>query len=1109
MSSITLNQPVTGTIEMGDIAVNSKFVTDQLTNGSGDDFGLSCDVSGYTAICSSPAETSNTGAVYIFTMNSGGTWSQHQKITASDAATSDYFGNDVAIDGSIIAVGATSAESGAGAVYIFERDPDGNYTQSQKLVGNDSNNTFGTSVSLNNGVVVIGDNGHTSSTGAVYIFHRSTSGVWSKIQKITASDASTGDYFGESVSISGDTLVVGAYGENSSRGAAYIFQQTDLGWVEQQKITSATRVIGALFGDRVSISNNTIVIGSKSDAAGKVFVFVRNADGTWPSTESYTLTASDGVSGDKFGSGVSINGGTLIVGANDADKAYIFVRNEDFTWPTTETKILTGTSGDNYGWSVSMGEGLALVGAITYNAGQGAVDAIQLPCIDSRSNYGIKTRGTIESISNITSNAIVKGNALTDGMTHLQGGIVGTTEINVTNYSATGGAVNITNTSQTSGVLVSIAGVSGQTALNITGNLTTFNNLISNTNLNNNGHYNEIQEIASQNGECIDMDGNTMVIGYPYTAGGGEIYIYNFNVDTSTWSLSQTLSGGDTEAGDEFGTSVSIKNRIIVVGAERATVNENNDRGAVYVFRLSGTTWSQDQKLISGDGASGDYFGCSVATNGSLIVAGADGANVPNIDQGAAYIFELSSGGWTQIQKLTIGGGSANDRFGFRASIFNTTILISTYAPNSETGAAYVFDVAQPPSSPSWSLTATLTASDGATGDRFGWSISQSKTTIVVGSAPLPSSTARTGAAYVFELNVSWSQTQKLTASDGVSGYRFGIDVAINNSGSNILIGSYYENSQQGSVYLFNLDGTWSQTQKIVANNGSNNNRLGNYIAISGTQFSTIASGKPSTYVFDIGYVFIGRLTSGNIYGNALTLSSDIDTGGSIYLNRGNIIFGRDNSNVGEQGIVLWGDKNRQTFLKFTEDDESSQEIRYSSENNRLEINCYSNSTSVTSRTTYDRDTGNWSMPADLSVVGAVYKTSGTFRINHPLPSKKDTHQLVHSFVEAPRGDLIYRGKDYLVNGVIDININTSVGMSIGTFEVLCRDAQCFVHNETGWTLVRGNISGAILHIESQTPCDDLIGWMVVAERKDDTFKSAPFTDEDGNVILEPAIVSE
>ena len=140
-----------------------------------------------------------------------------------------------------------------------------------------------------------------------------------------------------------------------------------------------------------------------------------------------------------------------------------------------------------------------------------------------------------------------------------------------------------------------------------------------------------------------------------------------------------------------------------------------------------------------------------------------------------------------------------------------------------------------------------------------------------------------------------------------------------------------------------------------------------------------------------------------------------------------------------------------------------------------------------------------------VHVSGQLTKDSGSFKIPHPLESKNSSHYLVHSFIEGPQADLIYRGKVDLVGGSASVNIDTKVGMTDGTFVALNTDVQCFTTNETGWTAVKGSVSGNVLTITAQdNTCTDTISWMVVGERQDQHMIETGWTDENGKVILEP-----
>jgi hypothetical protein len=155
-------------------------------------------------------------------------------------------------------------------------------------------------------------------------------------------------------------------------------------------------------------------------------------------------------------------------------------------------------------------------------------------------------------------------------------------------------------------------------------------------------------------------------------------------------------------------------------------------------------------------------------------------------------------------------------------------------------------------------------------------------------------------------------------------------------------------------------------------------------------------------------------------------------------------------------------------------------------------------------------DEGNVQIDDNLVIGGSLSKGSGSFRIRHPLPAKNATHELVHSFIEGPQCDLIYRGSATLVSGEATVNLDTESGMTEGTWVLLCRDEQCFTSNETGWSSVRGSVSGNILTIECQdVTSTDTISWMVVAERHDDHIKATDWTDADGHVIIEPEQAEE
>ena len=141
---------------------------------------------------------------------------------------------------------------------------------------------------------------------------------------------------------------------------------------------------------------------------------------------------------------------------------------------------------------------------------------------------------------------------------------------------------------------------------------------------------------------------------------------------------------------------------------------------------------------------------------------------------------------------------------------------------------------------------------------------------------------------------------------------------------------------------------------------------------------------------------------------------------------------------------------------------------------------------------------------------GSISKGSGSFQIKHPLEAKKDTHYLRHSFIEGPKCDNIYRGKATLSSGTATVNLDTEGTMTEGTFVALNDNVQCYTTNETGWSAVKGSVSGNILTITAQdNTSTDTISWMVVGERKDDEIKASDLTDSSGKLLVEPQVDQE
>lgn len=223
-------------------------------------------------------------------------------------------------------------------------------------------------------------------------------------------------------------------------------------------------------------------------------------------------------------------------------------------------------------------------------------------------------------------------------------------------------------------------------------------------------------------GTSVAVSGSTIVVGAPFDSVGGSAYV--FNRQGGSWVETQKLTASDGTGSELFGFSVAVSGSTIVVGAQTDQIGDNPSQGSAYVFNRHGGSWVQTQKLTSSDGETNDLFGNAVAISGSTIVVNAIGRGLSgNVGQGSAYVFNHQGGSWVETQKLTVSDGAAGDQFGWSIAVSSSTIVVG--APFDDDfgtlgqGSAYVFNR----QGGSWVETQKLTASDGATGDHFGWSV--------------------------------------------------------------------------------------------------------------------------------------------------------------------------------------------------------------------------------------------------------------------------------------------------------------------------------------------------------------------------------------------------
>ncbi len=242
-------------------------------------------------------------------------------------------------------------------------------------------------------------------------------------------------------------------------------------------------------------------------------------------------------------------------------------------------------------------------------------------------------------------------------------------------------------------------------------------------------------------------------------------------------------------------------------------------------------------KLLAGDAQANDQFGGAVATDGTTLVIGAEQDDDRGDGAGAAYVYEQVGGAWTQAAKLRASDGDSGDNFGHAVAVSGDTILVGAYQDEEKgatAGAVYVFRRV----GGFWSETQKLLASDGGPGDRFGSAVSLDGGLAVVGASTDDGVAPDSGSAYVFEyLAGTWVQQVRLDADDGQNSDQAGAAVLVR--GETALVGSLFADgvaANSGAVYVHQREsGTWAQTAKITASDGEPLARFGRAISFDGS----------------------------------------------------------------------------------------------------------------------------------------------------------------------------------------------------------------------------------------------------------------------------------
>ncbi|MEI6138225.1 MAG: IPT/TIG domain-containing protein, partial [Mariniphaga sp.] len=661
---------------------------------AGQSIALSAD--GNTAVLGGNNDDSAAGAAWIFT-RSGSIWTQQgAKLvgTGGDINSNQGFSVAISADGNTVIVGGNNDNSGAGAAWIFTRIGSTWTQQGDKLVANDATSSsdnnigFGWSVSLSadGNTAILGGNGDNSGTGAAWIFNRSGS-TWTQTgNKLVGSDATANAGTGGAVAISadGNTAVVGGNGDNTSKGAVWVFKRSGNTWTQQgsKLVGTGSTLEYSNQGQAVALSaDGNILI--EADFYGQEFwVFTRSGN-TW--TQQGSPQVNSGAMTIQYLS-VTADASTLIMGANDLSSsapAAWFYRFSDGIWTQYGSEILDPAG---FGYFNPLSAALSADGSTALvgdpNDGSMATGAAWVygPAVPPTITYFTPATGPVGTL--VTIGGTNLGNPTTftiGGVTAIPVSNDGTTLVGMVMPGAATGSVSVT----TAGGTTTAAG-------SFTVTDTPYPSAQQGDKLVGTG---AVGAAGQGYSVILSADGNTAIVGgYADNAGQGAAWVYTRS--GNTWSQQGSKLVGTGYAGASYqGASVALSadgNTAMVGGPD-----DNSGQGAVWVFTRSDATWSQQGSKLVGTGAVGvntqQGSSVSLSADGNTAIIG--GRN-DNSFKGAVWVFTRSGNVWSQQGSKLVGTGTVgNVNMGYSVSLSadGNTAIAGGYQDNSGTGACWVF----------------------------------------------------------------------------------------------------------------------------------------------------------------------------------------------------------------------------------------------------------------------------------------------------------------------------------------------------------------------------------------------------------------------------------
>lgn len=668
----------------------SKLVAPQ--GGAGQQFGQVLALDHESLVVAAPFADQQRGSVYSFIPadNDPDQWQFDTRLDGE--APGERFGASLALGDGLLAVGSPEtgdAVSQVGKVSLFRQGPDTaeGWQLLTRLQGTQADSGFGTSLALADRWLAVGASWQDETRGAVYLFQpvMGTSD-WRPIATVQAPDARPEQGFGSSLGISGSSLVVGASLDDSggpNAGAIYLFGRdvdSTTGWVMENELRAEDTVSGDQFGSTLAFDGTTVLVGVPNDSdvgveSGAAYTFLRSGT-RWQ--QSAKITAETAQANDQFGFSVALGGDTLVVGAHfdsdrgtDAGSAYVFQRGATGAspWDQQARLLAAGTEGfDRFGQAVAMSGDTLAIGALGDDDTSRDAGAVFLFHFDQRQPDGWQPSTKLTAADADPGDSF--GNAIAlDGKTLLVGAFADDERGN------SAGAAYVFR--QRPGDEPGWQQITKLMAADAAA--------------------------THQFGISVALAGDVAVVGAHFDdhAGtfSGSAYVFQRRPEQpDRWEQTAKLTARNASTNAQFGYSVAVAGNLIAVGAPGATGAEPGS-GAVYLFAQDGRAapWRQVHKLQAGDGAREDQFGFSVALDERWLVVGARRRDGVGEDAGAVYVFGRNWDGtdrWGEFAMLTASDAQPNTRFGEAVSVDDNTLAVGTpfeVHAGPRSGAVYVF----------------------------------------------------------------------------------------------------------------------------------------------------------------------------------------------------------------------------------------------------------------------------------------------------------------------------------------------------------------------------------------------------------------------------------